>query len=239
MALRAMDIVKSYGRRRVVDGVSLHVDAGEIVGLLGPNGAGKTTTFHSITGFVRPDAGQIRLDEEDLTRLPMYRRARLGIGYLPQETSIFRGLSVAQNISAVLEARGVSKTDRQTRVNELLAELRLEERAGQRADTLSGGETRRVEIARALATNPRYMLLDEPFTGIDPRTVQDIQTIVRQLRDKGLSILITDHNAMETLEITDRAYIMVDGRILTSGSAAELTANEDVRRLYLGDRFRL
>jgi lipopolysaccharide export system ATP-binding protein len=239
VALEIRDIVKTYGRRRVVDGVSLHVDPGEIVGLLGPNGAGKTTTFHSITGFVRPDSGSVHLDDGDLTRLPMYRRARQGIGYLPQETSIFRGMSVAQNIGAVLEARGVARPEREARVAELLGELRLEARAGQRADTLSGGETRRVEIARALATNPRYMLLDEPFTGIDPRTVQDIQAIVGQLRQKGLSILITDHNALETLQITDRAYIMVDGRILTSGSAAELAADEDVRRLYLGEGFRL
>ncbi len=239
MALQIEEIVKTYGRRRVVDGVSLRVDPGEIVGLLGPNGAGKTTTFHSIIGFVRPDSGRIRLDDDDLTRLPMYRRARLGIGYLPQETSIFRGLTVAQNIAAVLEARGVKRAERKRRVAELLAELNLEARAGQRADTLSGGETRRVEIARALATRPRYMLLDEPFTGIDPRTVQDIQTIVRDLRAKGLSILITDHNALETLQITDRAYIMVDGRILTSGTARELSEDEDVRRLYLGERFRL
>jgi lipopolysaccharide export system ATP-binding protein len=239
MALQIDTIVKSYGRRRVVDGVSLHVDPGEVVGLLGPNGAGKTTTFHSITGFVRPEAGRVVLDDDELTHLPMYRRARLGIGYLPQETSIFRGMTVAQNISAVLEARGVARRERNLRVAELLDELNLEPRASQRADTLSGGETRRVEIARALATGPRYMLLDEPFTGIDPRTVQDIQTIVGELRAKGLSIIITDHNALETLQITDRAYIMVDGRILTSGTARELADDEDVRRLYLGDRFRL
>jgi lipopolysaccharide export system ATP-binding protein len=239
MALQIDTIVKSYGRRRVVDGVSLHVDPGEVVGLLGPNGAGKTTTFHSITGFVRPEGGRVLLDDHELTSLPMYRRARLGIGYLPQETSIFRGMTVAQNVSAVLEARGVARKERDLRVAELLAELNLEPRARQRADTLSGGETRRVEIARALATGPRYMLLDEPFTGIDPRTVQDIQTIVGELRAKGLSILITDHNALETLQITDRAYIMVDGRILTSGTARELADDEDVRRLYLGERFRL
>ena len=239
MALQIDTIVKTYGRRRVVDGVSLHVNPGEVVGLLGPNGAGKTTTFHSIIGFVRPEGGRIVLDEDELTNLPMYRRARLGIGYLPQETSIFRGMTVAQNISAVLEARGVARKKRDLRVAELLAELNLEPRARQRAETLSGGETRRVEIARALATDPRYMLLDEPFTGIDPRTVQDIQTIVGELRAKGISILITDHNALETLQITDRAYIMVDGRILTSGTARELADDEDVRRLYLGERFRL
>ena len=239
MSLQANQIVKSYGRRRVVDGVSLDVGVGEIVGLLGPNGAGKTTTFHSISGFVRPDEGQILLDGEQITDLPMYRRARQGIGYLPQETSIFRGLTVAENIRAVLEARGIPVSQRQQRQEQLLAELNLEERAHQRADTLSGGETRRVEIARALATEPRFMLLDEPFTGIDPRTVEDIQIIVGELQKRGLSILITDHNVRETLQITDRAYIIVDGRILTSGTARELTEDESVRRLYLGDRFRM
>ena len=239
MSLTAEGLVKSYGRRRVVDGVSVRVDAGEIVGLLGPNGAGKTTTFYSIVGFVRPDGGTIRLDGEDITELPMYGRARRGIGYLPQETSIFRGLSVADNITAVLEARGVERAERDRRLEQLLVDLDLGDRARQRADTLSGGETRRVEIARALAIEPRFMLLDEPFTGIDPRTVEDIQGIVGNLRARGLSILITDHNVRETLEITDRAYIMVDGRILTSGTGAELTSDETVRRLYLGERFQM
>ncbi len=239
MALAAEGPVKSYGKRRVVDGVRIRVEPGEIVGLLGPNGAGKTTTFYSIVGFVRPDGGKISLDGEDITRLPMYQRARKGIGYLPQETSIFRGLSVAENILAVLEARGVPKRQRQERVDELLEELNLQQRARQRADTLSGGETRRVEIARALAVEPRYMLLDEPFTGIDPRTVEDIQTIIGDLRNENLSILITDHNVRETLQITDRAYIMVDGRILTAGTAQELTSNEQVRRLYLGEKFQM
>ncbi|MBQ41389.1 MAG: LPS export ABC transporter ATP-binding protein [Gemmatimonadetes bacterium] len=239
MALAAEGLVKSYGKRRVVDGVRIRVEPGEIVGLLGPNGAGKTTTFYSIVGFVRPDGGKISLDGEDITRLPMYQRARKGIGYLPQETSIFRGLSVAENILAVLEARGVPKRQRQERVDELLEELNLQQRARQRADTLSGGETRRVEIARALAIEPRYILLDEPFTGIDPRTVEDIQTIIGDLRNENLSILITDHNVRETLQITDRAYIMVDGRILTAGTAQELTSNEQVRRLYLGEKFQM
>ncbi len=239
MPLVAEGLVKSYGKRRVVDGVEIRVEPGEIVGLLGPNGAGKTTTFYSIVGFVRPDGGKISLDGEDITRLPMYQRARKGIGYLPQETSIFRGLSVAENILAVLEARGVPKRQRQERVDELLEELNLQQRARQRADTLSGGETRRVEIARALAIEPRYMLLDEPFTGIDPRTVEDIQTIIGDLRNENLSILITDHNVRETLQITDRAYIMVDGRILTAGTAQELTSNEQVRRLYLGEKFQM
>lgn len=239
MALVAEGLVKSYGRRRVVDGVTIRVEPGEIVGLLGPNGAGKTTTFYSIVGFVRPDGGSISLDDEEITHLPMYQRARKGIGYLPQETSIFRGLSVAENILAVLEARGVPKRQRQERVDQLLEELNLQERARQRADTLSGGETRRVEIARALAIEPRYILLDEPFTGIDPRTVEDIQTIIGDLRNENLSILITDHNVRETLQITDRAYIMVDGRILTAGTARELTSNDQVRRLYLGERFQM
>ena len=228
----------TYGRRRVVDDVSLSVEEGMIVGLLGPNGAGKTTTFYSIVGFVRPDAGRIELDGSDITELPMYRRAQQGIGFLPQETSIFRGLTVAENVAAVLEARGMKKgAELRDRVAELLDELRLSERADQRADTLSGGETRRVEIARALATEPRYMLLDEPFTGIDPRTVEDIQSIVADLKEKGLSILITDHNVRETLQITDQAYIMVDGKILTAGTPRELTADDSVRRLYLGERF--
>lgn len=237
-ALAATGLTMTYGRRRVVDDVSITVEAGKVVGLLGPNGAGKTTTFYSIVGFVRPDAGRIELDGVDITDLPMYLRAQQGIGYLPQETSIFRGLTVAENVAAVLEARGMkSAEERRHRVAALLDELRLSERAEQRANTLSGGETRRVEIARALATEPRYMLLDEPFTGIDPRTVEDIQSIVADLKEKGLSILITDHNVRETLQITDRAYIMVDGRILTSGTPRELTDDDSVRRLYLGDRF--
>ena len=239
-SLTAAGLVKQYGGRRVVDDVSISIGEGEIVGLLGPNGAGKTTTFYSIVGFVRPDAGTIKLDGNDITDLPMYLRAQNGIGYLPQETSIFGGLSVEDNIAAVLEARGMKEeNERRQRVAELLDELQLAPRARQRADTLSGGETRRVEIARALAIQPRYMLLDEPFTGIDPRTVEDIQSIVADLRSKGLSILITDHNVRETLQITDRAYIMVDGRILTAGTAEMLTADDQVRRLYLGERFRM
>ena len=239
MSLRTEDLCKAYGRRRVVDRVSIRVGPGEIVGLLGPNGAGKTTTFYSIVGFVQPDFGHIYLGDVEITDFPMYRRARQGIGYLPQETSIFRRLTVEENIRAVLEHRGLSKAERQHRAEELLEDLDLKEQARQRADTLSGGETRRVEIARALAGAPRFMLLDEPFAGIDPRTVEDIQTITAGLREKGLGILITDHNVRETLEITDRAYIMVDGRILTSGTAQELTADPQVRRLYLGEKFQL
>jgi len=239
MALKIENLRKLYGRRPVVDGVTIEVGSGEIVGLLGPNGAGKTTTFYSIVGFVRPDAGQIFMDGEEITDLPMYRRARRGIGYLPQEKSIFRKLTVAQNIRAVLETCGLSSQAQREKLAELLAELDLEARADQLADTLSGGETRRVEIARALAIEPRYMLLDEPFAGIDPRTVEDIQAIIAALREKGLGVLITDHNVRETLEITDRSYIIVDGEILTAGDAQTLTADARVRRIYLGDKFQL
>jgi len=239
VALRAVDLRKHYGGRAVVNGVSIEVGAGEVVGLLGPNGAGKTTTFHSIVGFLTPDEGHIFLDDTDITDLPMYRRAHKGIGYLPQETSIFRRLTVAQNIRAVLETRGLARRALDARLMELLTELDLTPRADQRADTLSGGETRRVEIARALACDPRYILLDEPFAGIDPRTVEDLQNIVSDLRAKGLGVLITDHNVRETLEITDRAYIMVDGQILTAGTARELTSDEQVRRIYLGERFQM
>jgi lipopolysaccharide export system ATP-binding protein len=237
VALETRELSKRYGGRVVVDGVNVSVDPGEVVGLLGPNGAGKSTTFHSIVGFAAPDGGEILLDGDPITGLPMYRRAQLGIGYLPQETSIFRKLSVAQNIRAVLETRGLDKALIAARQDVLLAELDLTDRADQRADTLSGGETRRVEIARALACEPRYMLLDEPFAGIDPRTVEDIQNIIAELKAKGLGVLITDHNVRETLEITDRAYIIVDGKILTSGTADELIADEQVRRIYLGERF--
>ena len=237
MALETRDLSKRYGGRAVVDGVSVYVDPGEVVGLLGPNGAGKSTTFHSIVGFAVPDGGHILLDGADITGLPMFRRAQMGIGYLPQETSIFRKLGVAQNIRAVLEAQKVEKSAIDARTRELLGELDLLDRAEQRADTLSGGETRRVEIARALACDPRYMLLDEPFAGIDPRTVEDIQNIIAELKAKGLGVLITDHNVRETLDITDRAYIIVDGQILTTGTTDELIANEQVRRIYLGERF--
>jgi lipopolysaccharide export system ATP-binding protein len=239
MSLRTDHLKKTYGHRPVVDGVDLAVEPGEIVGLLGPNGAGKTTTFHSIVGFIRPDSGRIFLDEVEITHMAMYRRARHGIGFLPQETSIFRGLTVEENLRAVLETQGLAAPAIRTRLEELLHELDLTPRARQRADTLSGGETRRVEIARALAVEPRYMLLDEPFAGIDPRTVEDLQGIVARLRDRGLGVLITDHNVRETLEITDRSYIMVDGRILTSGDAVALTRDPQVRRAYLGEKFRL
>ena len=237
MALETRELSKRYGARMVVAGVNISVDPGEVVGLLGPNGAGKSTTFHCTGGFAAPDGGEILLDGVPITGLPMFRRAQMGIGYLPQETSIFRKLSVAQNIRAVLETQGLAKAEIAAREQALLAELNLSERAAQRADTLSGGETRRVEIARALACAPRYMLLDEPFAGIDPRTVEDIQNIIAELKAKGLGVLITDHNVRETLDITDRAYIIVDGKILTAGTAEELTADEQVRRIYLGERF--
>ncbi len=239
MAIVVEEIGKLYGRRRVVNGVSLAVERGEVVGLLGPNGAGKTTTFHSIVGFVTPDAGRIYLDGTEITHMPMYQRAHHGIGYLAQERSIFRKLTVEQNIRAVLEMRRLERRELERRLDELLGELDLHERAGQQADTLSGGETRRVEIARALAIEPSYILLDEPFVGIDPRTVEDIQAIIASLQQKNLGILITDHNVRETLQITDRAYILVDGRILTEGSARQLTADPNVRRIYLGENFRM
>ena len=237
MALETRELSKRYGGRMVVAGVNISVDPGEVVGLLGPNGAGKSTTFHSIVGFAAPDGGEILLDGVPITGLPMFRRAQMGIGYLPQEPSIFRKLSVAQNIRAVLETQGLAKAEIAAREQALLAELNLSDRAAQRADTLSGGETRRVEIARALACAPRYMLLDEPFAGIDPRTVEDIQNIIAELKAKELGVLITDHNVRETLDITDRAYIIVDGKIHTAGTADELTADEQVRRIYLGERF--
>ena len=239
MALSASDLYKSYNGRPVVDKVNINVTPGEIVGLLGPNGAGKTTTFNSIVGFVDPDLGIIEMDGREITFMPMYRRSRLGIGYLPQETTIFRGLTVAQNIRVVLEMKGYSKIGIDDRLYDLLAELNLLGQANQRADTLSGGETRRVEIARALACDPHYILLDEPFAAIDPRTVEDLQNIVSDLRNKGLGVLITDHSVRETLAITDRAYIMVDGKILTSGKAEELINDEQVRQLYLGNKFQM
>ena len=240
MTLKAVDLCKNYRRRSVLDGISIEVAPGEVVGLLGPNGAGKTTTFHSIVGFVNPDRGKIEMDACDITRMPMYRRARAGIGYLPQETSIFRRLTVEENIYSVLEIRKKrSRLDRQRRLEGLIAELNLEGKSHQRADTLSGGETRRVEIARALACDPRYILLDEPFAGIDPRTIEDLQNIVSDLREKGLGVLVTDHNVRETLAITDRSYIIIDGKILTFGSAEELINDERVRRLYLGERFKM
>jgi len=237
--LRTEDLVKRYRKRAVVNGVSLKVSRGETVGLLGPNGAGKTTTFNQIVGFIRPDSGDVFMDSTPITNLPMYKRCRLGIGYLPQESSVFRKMTVADNLMAILETMGLSRRERKKRQAELISDLGLERVAGQKAYTLSGGERRRVEIARALVTRPAFLLLDEPFAGIDPIAVDDIQGIIKKLKGMGLGILITDHNVRETLEITDRAYIMFDGKILISGSAAELAENPEARKIYLGERFRL
>jgi lipopolysaccharide export system ATP-binding protein len=237
--LRTEELVKKYRKRAVVNGVSVSVGRGETVGLLGPNGAGKTTTFNQIVGFIRPDSGDVFMDDIRLTQLPMYRRCRLGIGYLPQESSVFRKMTVADNLMSILETTGLRRRERKARQARLLADLGIEKVADQKAFTLSGGERRRVEIARALVTDPAFLLLDEPFAGIDPIAVDDIQGIIRDLRSRGLGILITDHNVRETLAITDRAYIMYDGRILISGSAQELARDPEARKIYLGERFRL
>lgn len=237
--LRTENLVKKYRKRPVVNGVSLTVERGEIVGLLGPNGAGKTTTFNQIVGFIRPDSGDVFMDKITLTHLPMYKRCRLGIGYLPQESSVFRKMTVSDNLMSILETMKLGKRERKQRLSMLLSDLGLEKVADQKAYTLSGGERRRVEIARALVTKPAFLLLDEPFAGIDPIAVDDIQGIVRNLRSKGLGVLITDHNVRETLEITDRAYIMYDGKILISGSAVELAEDPEARKIYLGERFKL
>jgi lipopolysaccharide export system ATP-binding protein len=239
MKLETRDLVKCYGERKVVDSVSLGLDRGEIVGLLGPNGAGKTTTFHMITGFIRPEQGTITLDGHDITRMPVYKRARLGLGYLSQEPSIFRKLSVEDNVKAILEMLGVPKAEQTARVEDLLAKFNVSQLKKQRGGTLSGGERRRVELARALASRPSFLLLDEPFTGIDPIVRAEIQDIVRKLRDDGLGILITDHNVRETLEITDRAYIMYDAHVLLSGTSDVLCKDETARQVYLGERFRI
>jgi lipopolysaccharide export system ATP-binding protein len=238
-ALAAKLLQKTYGKRRVVDDVSLHVERGEVVGLLGANGAGKTTTFYMIVGLERPDSGAVSLGDRDVTKLPMYLRARLGLGYLPQEPSIFRKMTAAQNILAVLETMGLRRRERLTRLEELLEEFGIAHVRNTRGDALSGGERRRTEIARALATEPQYILLDEPFAGIDPKAVDDIQNVILYLRRRGIGILVTDHNVRETLGVTDRAYIMADGRIFRSGGPRELTEDPEVRRLYLGDKFRM
>ena len=238
-SLRTHELTKSYGGRTVVRGVSLEVASGEIVGLLGPNGAGKTTTFYMTVGLTAPDSGRVILDGEDVTDDPMYVRARKGIGYLPQEPSIFRGLSVEQNILAILETLDLDSAARQARLTELLAELNLTPLAQAPAYTLSGGERRRAEITRALVISPRFILLDEPFAGIDPIAVTDIQKIIFHLKECGIGVLITDHNVRETLRITDRAYIVHDGVIFRSGTPDSLAADADVRRIYLGSDFRL
>ncbi len=237
--LQTSHVVKGYNGRPVVDGVDISVRRGEIVGLLGPNGAGKTTTFAMVVGYVRPDGGQILVDGREITHLPMHERARLGIGYLAQEPSIFRKLTVEQNIMAVLETLEVPRHIRRKRLDELLNELGITHLARQKAYVLSGGEKRRLEITRALVTNPQFMLLDEPFSGIDPITVFECQEIIRELRTRGLGVLLTDHNVRETLEITDRAYIMAEGRVLISGTAHELITDPRAREIYLGEKFRL
>lgn len=239
MLLRAENLVKKYKKRTVVNHVSVEVNQGEIVGLLGPNGAGKTTTFYMVVGLVNPDAGEIYLDQQNITGLPMYKRARLGVGYLPQEASVFRKLSVENNIKAVLEMTSLSKAEQRDRCEELLEEFGLNHVRKNRGDLLSGGERRRTEIARALAVNPQFILLDEPFAGVDPIAVEDIQSIVYSLRKKNIGILITDHNVHETLSITDRAYLLFEGKILKQGSAEELAADEQVRKVYLGQNFEL
>ncbi|MEY3598507.1 MAG: export transporter ATP-binding protein [Bacteroidota bacterium] len=239
MRLSANNIVKKYGARTVVNGVSFDVNQGEIVGLLGPNGAGKTTSFYMVVGLVIPDQGSIQLDDKVITNEPMYKRAQLGVGYLPQEASVFRTLSVEDNIKAVLELTPLSPAEQKDKLESLLEEFGLTHRRKYIGSHLSGGERRRTEIARALATNPNFILLDEPFAGVDPIAVEDIQRIVEQLKTKNIGILITDHNVQETLSITDRAYLLYDGKILKSGTAEELAADEQVRRVYLGQNFEL
>lgn len=239
LTLKSENLVKIYKRRRVVSDVSTQVKQGEIVGLLGPNGAGKTTTFYMIIGFIKPQAGRILLDDDDITSLPMYERARRGIGYLSQEPSVFRKLSVEQNIMAILQMHNISKGEREERLELLLKELDISHLAKNKAYTLSGGERRRVEITRALSTRPKFMLLDEPFSGIDPIAVEDIQKIIHRLKEKNLGILITDHNVQATLGITDRSYIMCDGEILKSGTADFLASDPEARKIYLGEKFKL
>jgi lipopolysaccharide export system ATP-binding protein len=237
--LHAKDLVKRYKGRTVVGGVSVEVRQGEIVGLLGPNGAGKTTTFYMITGLVRPNRGHVYLGDQEITDLPMYKRAQRGIGYLPQEASVFRKLSVEDNIRAILELTGLSKEQQSDRLEQLLSEFGLEHVRGNMGDVLSGGERRRTEIARALATEPKFILLDEPFAGVDPIAVEDIQSIVSKLKQRNIGVLITDHNVQETLSITDRAYLLFEGKILKQGTAEELAADEQVRKVYLGQNFEL
>jgi lipopolysaccharide export system ATP-binding protein len=238
-ALEAKKLEKSFRGRKIVRGVSLQVRYGEVVGLLGPNGAGKTTTFYMVVGLIRPDQGRVILDGVDVTKMPMYQRARNGIGYLPQEPSVFRKLTVSENLMAILETLDLSSVARKERRDQLLAELGISHLADSMAYTLSGGERRRVEIARSLTLSPKFILLDEPFAGIDPLALQDIQGIISLLKSKGIGILITDHNVRETLAITDRAYIISEGKIIEAGTAAEITASPRVRQFYLGETFRL
>jgi len=239
MKLRAENLVKTYKKRTVVKDVSIEVNQGEIVGLLGPNGAGKTTSFYMIVGMIKPNSGHVFLDDLDITHEAMYKRAKMGIGYLPQEASVFRKLSVENNIKAVLEMSKLSKKEQQLKVDSLIEEFNLGHVRKNRGDYLSGGERRRTEIARALAVDPKFILLDEPFAGVDPIAVEDIQSIVAQLKNRNIGILITDHNVNETLSITDRAYLLFEGSILRAGTAEELAADEQVRKVYLGQNFEL
>jgi lipopolysaccharide export system ATP-binding protein len=239
MSIEAIGLEKAYHKRRVVNGVNLHVNPGEVVGLLGPNGAGKTTSFYMIVGLVKPDGGRIMMGGTDISKYPMHKRARLGISYLPQESSIFRKLSVADNIMAVLEFMDLTSEERENRLRTLMEELNVSHLAASKAFTLSGGERRRVEVARALATKPEYILLDEPFAGIDPIAVIEIQKIIAQLKSRKIGVLITDHNVRETLEITDRAYVINQGQILEEGTPYEIAASPRVREFYLGERFLL
>ena len=237
MLLHTQEIRKSYKGRKVVDGVTVEVNQGEIVGLLGPNGAGKTTSFYMTVGLVKPDSGKVFLDDLDITSYPMYKRAQLGLGYLPQEISVFRKLSVEDNILAILELTKLNKTEQKERLEQLLEEFSLTHVRKNLGNRLSGGEKRRTEIARALATNPKFVLLDEPFAGVDPIAVEDIQSIISDLKNKNIGVLITDHNVQETLSITDRAYLLFEGKILKSGTAEELASDEQVRKVYLGQNF--
>ncbi|MBN1352944.1 LPS export ABC transporter ATP-binding protein [candidate division KSB1 bacterium] len=237
--LHARELVKAYRKRTVVNKIDIEVNQGEIVGLLGPNGAGKTTTFYMITGMIRPKSGKIYLDDIDISSYPMYRRARLGIGYLAQEPSIFRNLTVEENIKAILETLSMTRSEREEKLNCLIRELNVDHVRKSKAYTLSGGERRRVEIARSLVTNPKFILLDEPFAGIDPIAVEDIQGIVRNLKNKGIGVLITDHNVHETLSITDRAYLLYEGVVLKAGTADFLANDLEAKKLYLGDKFKL
>ena len=239
LTIHTKDLVKSYHNRTVVDHVSVNVKQGEIVGLLGPNGAGKTTTFYMVVGLIKPDEGQVFLDDRDITKLPMYKRAQLGLGYLPQEASVFRKLSVEDNIKAILEMTGMPKAEQREKLEALLDEFRLHHVRKNNGDSLSGGERRRTEIARALAVDPKFILLDEPFAGVDPIAVEDIQAVVARLKYKNIGILITDHNVNETLSICDRAYLLIEGKIFKHGTAEELAADDQVRRLYLGRNFEL
>ena len=235
--LEARDIVKTYRKRKVVDGICLQVETGRVIGMLGPNGAGKTTSFYTIAGFIRPDSGRILLDGKDITTLPIHKRALNGISYLAQEPSIFKKLTVEENVRIILEPLGIPRQEIKQRINRLMEELKIGYLAKNRGHSLSGGERRRVEIMRALATNPRFILLDEPFAGIDPLSVADLQVIIRELKEKGLGVLISDHNVRETLSVCDFAYIVSNGRTLTSGAAEEIVNCEEARRMYLGQNF--